>query len=216
MRKIVLITALILLALCLLPSCGNDSYIYVLASEDNQNDVMSYTCTYENSFDKKTRTLTFTQIGENGNPMGYGVATYDENGNRLTYTLKDGNRNTYLSQEFTYDEQGRETGAYTRMLGNPDCMEYKTWEEGVLVGGMLCYYDENGNITSTEIYKVQTVDDKSVISYYDTEGALISSSGYKETYDKHGNLLTYVSYTDGSFTEEASRVSYTYKRISIS
>ncbi len=215
MRKIGIILALLVIV-CQLAACGNNTYIYVLVSEDNQNDVMPYTCTYKNSFDKKTRTLTFTQIDANGEPMGYGSATYDEKGNRLTYTLKDGNQNTYLSQEFTYDEEGRVTGIYTRMLGNPDCMEYKTWENGALVGGMLCYYDANGEISSTEIYKLQQVDGKSVISYYDTEAVLISSSGYKESYDKNGNLISYISYTDGSFTKEASRVEYTYKRISIS
>ncbi len=215
MRKIGFWLVLVLLV-CQLASCGNDTYIYVLASEDNQNDVMPYTCTYRNSFDKKTRTLTFTQIDEKGKPMGYGVATYDEKGNRLTYTLKDGNQNTYLSQEFTYDEAGRETGIYTRMLGNPDCMEYKTWENGELVGGMLCYYSDSGDISSTEIYKIQTINGGNVISYYDTEGALISSSGYKETRDKYGNLILYVSYADGAFSEETARVAYTYKRISIS
>ena len=215
MRKIVFWLVFVLFV-CQLASCGSNTYIYVLASEDNRNDVMPYTCTYENKFDKQNRTLTFTQIDEKGKPMGYGTATYDEQGNRLTYTLKDSNQNTYLSQEFTYDEAGRETGIYTRMLGNPDCMEYKTWEKGELVGGMLCYYSDSGEITSTEIYKIQTVNGGKVISYYDTEGAVISSSGYRETYDKNGNLVLYITYADGAFIEETSRVKYTYKRISIS
>ena len=214
MRKLF---ALFLCVLCLssLFGCGKRTYIYVLTSEENQNDVMSYTCTYENKFDKKTRTLTFTQIDEQGEVMGYGVATYDEKGRRLTYSLKDSNQNSYLSQEFTYDEEGRETGCYTRMLGSPDCMDYKTWENGVLVGGMLCYYSASGEIESTELYKLQYLEAGTVISYYDTEGALIASAGYQNKYDRNGNLVLATTYADGGFQKETGRVRYAYKRIAI-
>ena len=201
---------LLLLSLC---ACGKGKGFYALKSEDNQNDMFPYTCTYQNKYDKKTRTLTFTQIDDKGNAMGYGSATYDEKGRRLTYTLKDGNKNTYLSQEFTYDDKGNQTGIYTRMLGSPDCMDYRTYENGVLVGGMLCYYDESGNIESTEVYRIQETEGGSVLSYYDVGGELIATSGYRDTYDKKGNLITSVSYTDGSFTEESGRVSYTYQWI---
>ena len=142
--------------------------------------------------------------------MGYGNATYDENGNRLTYVLKDSSQNTYLSQEFTYDEAGNLTGIYTRMLGNSDCMEYKTYEDGILVGGMLCYYGENGEIESTEIYKIQEWEEGSVISYYETDGTLIASSGYKDTFDEKGNLVQSQTYTDGSFETVSAKVTYTY------
>ena len=211
MRKIGFACLLfLLLSLC---ACGKGEGFYALKSEDNQNDMFPYTCTYKNKYDKKTRTLTFTQIDEEGNTMGYGSATYDEKGRRLTYTLKDGNQNTYLSQEFTYDEKGYQTGIYTRMLGSPDCMDYRTFDNGEHVGGMLCYYDESGNIESTEVYKIENLNGGCVLSYYDTAGKLIASSGYKDTYDKNGNLLTSVTYTDGGFTEEAGRVSYAYQWI---
>ena len=216
MRKIGFLLV-IFSVMCALMGCGGSQKgFYVIKSENNKNDMIPYVCTYQNKFDKKTRTLTFTQIDEDGNPMGYGEATYDENGLRLTYTLKDGNHNTYLSQEFTYDEEGRETGIYTRMLGNPDCMEYKTYEDGVLVGGMLCYYDESGNISSTELYELKKYKDGVVISYYDTNGELIAASGYRDTFDKNGNLSLSITYTDGSFQSESGRVSYTYEWIALS
>ena len=215
MRKLGILCLMVLFLFSFF-SCGkSDKGFYTLKSEDNRNDMFPYTCTYENKYDKKTRTLTFTQIDEDGEAMGYGSATYDEKGRRLTYTLRDGNKNTYLSQEFTYDDAGRETGIYTRMLGSPDCMEYKTWENGVLVGGMLCYYDESGNIESTEVYKVEELNGGNVISYYDTEGTLIATSGYKDTFDKNGNLITSVTYADAGFTKESGRVSYTYEWITL-
>ena len=115
----------------------------------------------------------------------------------------------------TYDEQGNVSGIYTRMLGSPDCMEYKTYENGVLVGGMLCYYDENGEIDSTEIYEIQEYEKGSVISYYDTDGTLIASSGYRDSYDDKGNLVLSQTYTDGSFEGVSARVAYTYEWISL-
>lgn len=214
MKKIFAALLLFCTLFCL--ACGDaDKGFYALKSEDNQNDYMSYTCTYRNRFDRRTRTLSFEQLDEQGEVMGYGKATYDEKGRRLTYVLKDSSQNTYLSQEFTYDEAGNQTGIYTRMLGNPDCMEYKTYENGVLVGGMLCYYGENGEIESTEIYKIQELTEGSVISYYDTSGTLIATSGYKDTYDEKGNLVQSKTYTDGSFETVSAMVTYSYEWIAL-
>ncbi len=213
MRKIG-ICVVIMLCVLSIAACGkSEKGFYTLKSEDNVNEMLPYTCTYENKYNKKTRTLTFTQIDEDGEAMGYGSATYDKAGRRLTYTLKDGNQNTYLSQEFTYDENGNQTSIYTRMLGNPDCMEYKTWENGVLVGGMLCYYDDEGNIESTEIYELTEMNGGTVISYYDMTGELIASSGYRDTFDQNGNLILSVAFADGGFTVESGRVRYTYEWI---
>ena len=214
MRRLFCVGLLLFSLFCL--SCGGSGKgFYAIVSEDNQNDYLSYTCRYRNQFDTKTRTLRFEQIDENGDVMGYGNATYDKNGNRLTYVLKDGSQNTYLSQEFTYDEAGNQTGIYTRMLGNPDCMEYKTYENGVLIGGMLCYYDDNGEIESSEIYTIQNLEKGSVISYYDTDGSLISASGYREVWDENGNLTSSFSYADGSFEQVTASVFYTYEWIAL-
>ena len=208
--------ALCLICLLLLCACGEGGNgFYVIQSENNQNSTMPYVCTYENEFDKETRTLTFSQIDSDGEIMGYGKATYDEKGRRLTYLLKDGNQNTYLSQEFTYDDAGNLTQVYTRMLGNPDCMEYKNYEDGRLIGGMLCYYDESGDIESTELYRIENVEQGSVITYYDTDGSVIAASGYKESFDEHGNLLSSVTYADGGFTQTVGRVEYTYEWIDL-
>jgi antitoxin component YwqK of YwqJK toxin-antitoxin module len=94
-------------------------------------------------------------------------------------------------------------------------MEYKTYENGVLVGGMLCYYGENGEIESTEIYKIQELTEGSVISYYDTSGTLIATSGYKDTYDEKGNLVQSKTYTDGSFETVSAMVTYSYEWIAL-
>ena len=210
--------ACLCLLLSILSACGekpSGKGFYTLASEDNQNSVMPYTCTYKNSFDKKTRTLTFTQIDEEGNEMGFGLATYDKEGNRLTYKLQDGNKNTYLSQEFTYDKAGNCTEIYTRMLGSPDCMEYLTYENGVRIGGMLCYYDENGEITSTELYRVQETEQGSVMVYYETDGSVIATSYYRQTFDDNGNLLNKTTYGDCDYKTQTDRVDYTYKWIAL-
>ena len=212
-KKLAFLLLLALFALSLF-SCGSEGAgFYVIKSEDNQNSVMTYACTYRNSYDKKTRTLTFAQIDKDGEEMGYGEATYDELGRRLTYKLKDSNKNTYLSQEFTYDEAGNCTEIYTRMLGSPDCMDYQSYENGVRIGGMLCYYDENGKIESTEIYRISNSEKGSMIVYYETDGTAIASSFYKESFDQNGNLTEKITYDDADYSSKGDWVRYTYEWI---
>ena len=217
MKKLVsfLLLALLLLSVCSCGDKGEGRGFYVIKSEDNQNSVMTYACTYRNSYNKKTRTLTFAQIDENGEEIGYGEATYDEMGRRLTYKLQDGNKNTYLSQEFTYDKTGNCTEIYTRMLGSPDCMDYQSYENGIRIGGMLCYYDENGEIESTEIYRISNSEKGSMIVYYETDGTAIASSFYKEYFDQKGNLTEKITYDDAEYTKQGDRVRYTYEWIAI-
>jgi len=69
------------------------------------------------------------------------------------------------------------------------------------------------NIESTELYELTVMERGTVISYYDTTGELIASSGYKDTFDKNGNLISSVTYADGGFFKESGSVQYSYEWI---
>ena len=69
MRRIFAALLLLWTLVCLAWGAADKGF-YALKSEDNQNDYMSYTCTYRNRFDRRTRTLSFEQLDEQGEVMG--------------------------------------------------------------------------------------------------------------------------------------------------
>ena len=81
MTKKLALLLILVLTLLSFGSCkgeGEGKGFYVIESEDNQNSVMTYACTYRNSYNKKTRTLTFAQIDEDGKEIELNTLCQEE------------------------------------------------------------------------------------------------------------------------------------------
>ena len=152
----------------------------------------------------------------NGEANEISTYTYDDNGNRLTYSFdSDANGEPNSIKTYTYDADGNQLTYSSDTDANDEPNSISTYT-----------YDDNGNRLTYSRDTNANGEPNSIITYaYDADGNELTYSRdtnangeadqiYTSTYDADGNLLTYSSDTDAN-DEPNEIITYTYEGSSI-
>ncbi|MGM9679891.1 MAG: leucine-rich repeat protein, partial [Eubacteriales bacterium] len=169
-------------------------------------DNFRYTYTTDQNGNITSTTITYVGDEETSDTVRFTSATYDANGNLLSYTDERGNTTSY-----TYDEYGNTTSV-TDAKGTTT---YYTYTKGVLTGiwqesGIHIYYDyTNGLLTAIRVIKGSDYSQSYNFTYNSfgklTQVSLNTSPYIRYTYQNGGaGALTGVTYQNSDYEQ------YTY------
>ncbi len=135
----------------------------------------------EREYDSENRQTKSTIYGEDGKVNSISEYVFDEKGNQLQYSVKDGENVETYRMENTFNENG-------------DPLTNDEYGDGGLLWRTVYEYDDKGSCVS--------------IKEYNEEKLEVSRSEY--TYDSHGNQIAYIVYdAEGNIAAESSLSEWT-------
>ena len=162
---------------------------------------------YEYEYDKKGNRTLLKSYMPDGSLEDKIVYEYDKDDNLISMTRYDSKEEYYTKYEYTYDKRGNEM-LYIQYDKNNEIIQKTEWEydgKGELV--YSAQYTAGGVLNNKYVREKNGAGSKGVSTRYDENGN--GTVAYEMTFDKKGNQVLYVEYSDGKVS---AKTEYEYDR----